>query len=77
MATKTQIVPAGEFKNRCLKLMDEVSRHGVSITVTKRGKPLVRVVPVRDSQEVPSLEGTIVHEDESIYSTGEPFDADE
>jgi len=36
---------AGEFKTHCLRLMDEVARTGVPITVSKRGKPLVRVVP--------------------------------
>ena len=56
--------------------MDEVSRDGVPITVTKRGKPLVRIVPVRDAVAVRSLVGTIVHEDEEIYSTGESFDAE-
>lgn len=77
MATKARTIAAGEFKNRCLQLIDEVNRHGVPLTVTKRGKPMVRVVPVREAEGVTSLVGTIVHEDESIYSTGETFDADE
>jgi prevent-host-death family protein len=76
MAKESRIVAAGDFKNRCLRLMDEVSRDGVPITVTKRGKPLVRIVPVRDTTTTRSLRGTIVHEDEEIYSTGEDFDAD-
>ena len=76
MAKESRIVAAGDFKNRCLRLMDEVSRDGVPITVTKRGKPLVRIVPVRDTTTTRSLRGTIVHEDEDIYSTGEDFDAD-
>jgi prevent-host-death family protein len=38
--------PAGEFKTHCLRLMEEVARTGVAITVSKRGKPLVRIVPV-------------------------------
>jgi prevent-host-death family protein len=72
---KHRTVPAGEFKNRCLRLMDEVSRHGVPITITRRGKPLVRVVPARDEKESRSLLGTIVHEDD-IFSTGESWEAD-
>jgi prevent-host-death family protein len=38
-------VPAGEFKARCLALMDEVKATGEPILITKRGKPVARVVP--------------------------------
>jgi prevent-host-death family protein len=36
-------VPAGEFKAKCLKIMDEVAATGEPVVVTKRGKPVVRV----------------------------------
>lgn len=42
----TRTIPAGEFKARCLKLMDEVQETGMSIVVTKRGRPVSRLVPV-------------------------------
>lgn len=77
MAEKERTVAAGEFKNRCLQLIDEVHRHGVPLTVTKRGKPMVRVVPAPEAGGARSLEGSIVREDESIYSTGEFFDVDD
>lgn len=73
---KVRTVPAGEFKNACLKLMDEVSKHGVPITVTKRGKPLVQIVPVNDADRRRELRGTIVHQDADIFSTGETWDAE-
>lgn len=38
-------IAAGEFKATCLKLMDRVAETGEPIEVTKRGKPLVRLVP--------------------------------
>lgn len=69
-------VGAGEFKNSCLKLMDTVSKTGVAITVTKRGKPLVRVVPIADASAARSLRGAIVHEADDIFSTGEVWDAE-
>jgi prevent-host-death family protein len=72
----TRSVPAGIFKNACLRLMDEVSKQGVPLTVTKRGKPLVQIVPVGDETHRPDLRGTIVHQDEDIFSTGEKWDAD-
>jgi prevent-host-death family protein len=74
-STKYRTVPAGEFKNACLKLMDDVSKQRIPITVTKRGRPLVQIVPVPDT-EAPNLRGTIVHEDADIFSTGEQWEAD-
>lgn len=38
-------IPAGEFKAKCLDLMDEVARTGDSIVITKRGKPVARLGP--------------------------------
>jgi prevent-host-death family protein len=73
---KHRAIPAGKFKDACLKLMDEVSRHGMPITVTKRGKPLVRVVLIRAPEAPRTLLGTIAHEDEGIFSTVELWDAD-
>lgn len=34
-----------EFKAHCLSLLDDVARTGQPLIVTKRGKPLARVVP--------------------------------
>ena len=36
-----------EFKAKCLALFDEVGRKGSTITVTRRGRPLAMVGPVR------------------------------
>ena len=73
---KVRSVPAGEFKDRCLKLMDDVHQHGVPIVVTKRGKPLVRIVPIRSAVAVETLRGTVVYEAKDLFSTGESFEAD-
>lgn len=39
-------IPAGEFKARCLAIMDEVQARGETVVVTKRGKPVVRIAPL-------------------------------
>lgn len=36
---------AGEFKARCLTAMDEVNKTREPLLVTKRGKPVVKLVP--------------------------------
>ena len=37
---------AGEFKAKCLALMDEVARTGEEIVITKRGKPVAKLEAV-------------------------------
>lgn len=39
---------ATEFKAHCLQVMDEVARTGQAVTITKRGKPVARIVPARE-----------------------------
>ena len=41
-------IKASEFKARCLRLMDEVAESGEEIVITKRGRPVSRLVPCRD-----------------------------
>jgi len=38
-------IPAGEFKAKCLKLMDEANEMNQPITITKRGKVVGQFVP--------------------------------
>jgi prevent-host-death family protein len=37
--------PAGQFKARCLKIMDEVQATRQPIVITKKGRPVVKLVP--------------------------------
>ena len=37
---------AGEFKQRCLALLDEVDTTGEPILVTKRGRPVAQLAPL-------------------------------
>jgi prevent-host-death family protein len=40
-------VAAGEFKQTCLRLLDEVGETGDPIVITKRGKAVAQLNPVR------------------------------
>jgi prevent-host-death family protein len=42
---------AAQFKAQCLSIMDQVSKSGQEVLITKHGKPVVKVVPVRESEE--------------------------
>ena len=48
--TKSREIPAGEFKAKCLKLMDEVAATGEELVITKRGKPVARLVPAKEER---------------------------
>ena len=39
-------VPAGFFKAHCLAVLDDVQAKKETVVITKRGKPVVKLVPV-------------------------------
>ena len=41
-------IKASEFKAKCLSLMDDVAHSGEEIVVTKNGKPVSKLVPVKE-----------------------------
>jgi len=41
---ETRTIPAGEFKAKCLQLMDEVVQGNLTLIVTKRGKPVMQAI---------------------------------
>ena len=43
---KTKTIPAGQFKVHCLAIMDEVQAKRQAVVITKRGKPVAKLVPV-------------------------------
>jgi len=43
---KEATLPVSEFKAKCLRLLSEVEAHGLSLTITRRGKPIAKVVPL-------------------------------
>ena len=45
-----QTIKASEFKAKCLALMDAVARTGETIRVTKNGKPVAELRPVKPSK---------------------------
>ena len=44
-------MPAGEFKVHCLKVMDEVASKREAVIITKRGKPVAKLVPVSKEKD--------------------------
>jgi len=56
-------VAVSELKTHCLRLLGEVARQRRELIVTKRGKPIARVVPfgeVRQDEVLARLRGTLI-----------------
>jgi prevent-host-death family protein len=52
-------IAAGEFKARCLTLMEDVRSTREPLIITKRGKPVAKLVPADDDKDdfIGRLEG--------------------
>ena len=71
------VVPAGDFKARCLQLIDEVATSGEPLTITKRGRPVARLVPL--PAELPlfgALRGSVLAQHDLVAPGGEAWEAD-
>lgn len=44
-------IAAGEFKARCLALMEDVRSTREPLIITKRGKPVAKLVPVNSKKD--------------------------
>ena len=62
-------IAAGEFKAKCLKLMDNVHKYHEEVIITKHGKPIVKLCSIDDIPKKPlfgymknsvSIKGNIV-----------------
>ena len=54
----TREIAAGEFKAKCLAIIDEVNQTGQEVVITKRGRPMAKVIPF-EAATVDSLFGRL------------------
>lgn len=82
MDVSMETIPAGEFKSKCLGLIEEVHETGQPVIVTKRGVPVVMIIPY-EPVEVPKaklfgiLKDSITINGDIISPIDEKWDADE
>lgn len=65
---------AGEFKAKCLSVLDEVAATKRPIVITKRGRPVARIVPLESSAEGP-LDGLIIEQGDLVSPLDVDWDA--
>lgn len=74
-----RVIMASRFKAECLAILDQVERMRISVTVTKHGRPIARLVPLEDPGQIKPVKGTVqlvAERDEAYFSTGERWDAE-
>lgn len=69
-------MPAGKFKDQCLRMLDEVARTKSAVVITKRGRPVAKLVPCTPAPAPRDLAGSVLEESGDPFGTGEPWDAD-
>lgn len=76
---KTNHIPAGEFKAKCLQLMNEVNAKHIDIVITKRGKPIAKLVPIDDEDKsfFGCLYGTVTVKGDILAPLEEKWEADQ
>lgn len=72
-------IPAGEFKAKCLKLMDDVQKNNREIVITKFGKPVAKLVPVKIKKKSPFgfLKNSVIIKGDIISPTGVKWNAND
>jgi prevent-host-death family protein len=78
MERKMQIIPAGEFKTHCLKLMDQVAQSHEEVVITKRGIPVAKMVPIETNADpFGFMKGSVIVEGDLVsYDLSEAWEAD-
>lgn len=67
--------PASEFEAKCLALLDEVADTRETLVVTRRGKPVARVLPAEEPRSLIGTARQLVSDEELIkplYADWEP-----
>ena len=62
---------AGKFKNLCLKTLDDVATTKTPVVITKRGRPVAKLMPYLKPSTRRSLAGSVLKESGDPFGTGE------
>jgi len=68
-------VPASQFKAHCLSLLDDVALTGEEIVVTKRGRPVARLVAIDEPKPLAGSVSFHVSDDELLAPLDVAWDA--
>lgn len=66
----TNVIGAAEFKATCLRVIDQMNKNRMPVTITKRGKPVAVLHPVEPPDDNPSIIGAMRG---SVLAYHDPF----
>ncbi|WP_372723060.1 type II toxin-antitoxin system Phd/YefM family antitoxin [Immundisolibacter sp.] len=72
-------ISAAEFKAKCLKLLDKVAATHEPLVITKRGRPVAKLVPIEQQALAPLfgyMKGTVTLSGDIVASQQEPWSAE-
>lgn len=78
MSETAKNVSVSYFKTHCLTILDEIAKTGLPLIVTKRGKPIAKLIPF-DASEPPNLLGSVRYkrEEDLLSPLDETWEADQ
>jgi antitoxin (DNA-binding transcriptional repressor) of toxin-antitoxin stability system len=73
-------IAAGKFKAKCLKILEEVGEIYPEITITKRGIPMAKLIPIGNKSKVQYFgcaKETIIFKGDLLSPINEKWSGDE
>jgi len=68
-------IGAAQFKANCLRILDEVEQSGEPVTVTKRGRPVAELKPVKKKERrsiIGAMKGSVLRYDRPFDPASDP-----
>jgi prevent-host-death family protein len=67
-------ITAANFRTNCFKILDEVSQKHKEVIITKRGKPIARLVHYKENDKSDPLLGALLAVGSTVGDLTEPFE---
>jgi prevent-host-death family protein len=69
-------IGAGDFKAKCLKLLDDIAKQREPLVITKRGKPVAKLVPIpAETSLFGALAGSVLSDADIVAPIDTEWDA--
>lgn len=69
-------IGAGEFKAKCLQLLDDVATQRGTLVITKHGRPVAKLVPVEPEQRIFGvLKGSVISATDIVSPIDDEWEA--
>ena len=67
-------ITAANFRSNCFKILDEVDKKNIDVVITKRGKPIAKLVRYETDDRSDPLLGRLPNVGQTIGDLTEPFE---